>query len=233
MPKSAGFFRAPLPAVALSAAAGAAIGSTFGHDKLSWLSFALVGMFYGLLEGLIPWNRTQPSIPASALLGLAFGLGEMLVGLSWIPTGIERTWPQLPIAPEYLLLAYLSGYQALTGALYAAMRRMAIGWSQRASGWLAAPSFAFAWAISEMVRGTALTGLPMLSLGFQMVSTPFAGYAPIGGVLLVGFATALAAAMASDALLARPERGIAARLLGGSVVLGVVLCGFSVGAMPS
>ena len=65
------------------------------------------------------------------------------------------------------------------------------------AGWFVALPFVFAcaWTIPEIIRGTAMTGLPILSLGYQMVGTAFFGYAPIVGLYGVGFAAALASAL--------------------------------------
>ncbi|MHB1689283.1 MAG: apolipoprotein N-acyltransferase, partial [Thiomonas sp.] len=78
------------------------------------------------------------------------------------------------------------------------------------AAWLFALPFAFAfacaWTAPEIVRGTAMTGLPLLSLGYEMVGTAFFGYAPIVGLYGVGFAAAFASALLGALVFARSWR---------------------------
>ncbi len=130
----------------------------------------------------------------AAWIGLCFGLGEFFAGMPWFPSSIAREWPRLSVAPEYLLLVYLASYHALTGVLFGAFARR---FRRQGAGWFVALPFALAsaWTIPEIIRGTAMTGLPILSLGYQMVGTAFFGYAPIVGLYGVEFAAALASAL--------------------------------------
>jgi apolipoprotein N-acyltransferase len=57
------------------------------------------------------------------------------------------------------------------------------------------------------MRSWLFSGMPWLSMGYAQVRSPLAGYAPIGGVFLVGLATsATAALLAYAALSARASR---------------------------
>ena len=93
--------------------------------------------------------------------------------------------PDPEITPEAVPSCGQESYHALTGALFGAFaqrhRRQGAGW------FVALPfTFACAWTVPEIIRGTAMTGLPILSLGYQMAGTAFFGYAPIVRLYGVG-----------------------------------------------
>ena len=148
----------------MAAILGAGLGLSFGHDELGYPACLAVGGFFVLLVKAT--GREGPAFRSAfaAWIGLCFGLGEFFAGMSWFPSSIAREWPQLSVAPEYLLLVYLGSYHALTGALFGTFaqrhRRQGAG-----MGWFVALPFAFAWAwtIPEIIRGTAMTGLPILT----------------------------------------------------------------------
>ena len=191
----------------IAAVLGAGLGLSFGHDALGYPACLAVGGFFVLLVKAAGREGRACRSAFAAWIGLCFGLGEFFAGMAWFPSSIAREWPQLSVAPEYLLLVYLGSYHALTGALFGTFaqrhRRQGAG-----MGWFVALPFAFAcaWTIPEIIRGTAMTGLPILSLGYQMVGTAFFGYAPIAGLYGVGFAAALASALLGMLMLARKWR---------------------------
>lgn len=129
---------------------------------------------------------------AGARAGFAFGLGWFLTGISWIYISLH-TYGQMaaPIAAmgTFLLAAYLALYPALACAAFAAFRRR---FAPKAASSIAA--FAALWALSEIGRGTILTGFPWLASGYAQVGGPLAGFAPLLGVYGVSFAAALVAA---------------------------------------
>ena len=81
----------------------------------------------------------------------------------------------------------LAAYLALAGALLA---RIAAPPAVRAA--LLMPAL---WTLAEWLRATLFTGFPWLSLGTAAIDTPLAGFAPMGGVYAVSFATAAAAGL--------------------------------------
>ncbi len=180
----------------IAAVLGAGLGLSFGHDALGYPACLAVGGFFVLLVKAAGREGRACRSAFAAWIGLCFGLGEFFAGMAWFPSSIAREWPQLSVAPEYLLLVYLGSYHALTGALFGAFARR-LRRRGAVVGWFAALPFAFAcaWTVPEIIRGTAMTGLPILSLGDQMVGTAFFGYAPIVGLYGVGFAAALASAL--------------------------------------
>jgi apolipoprotein N-acyltransferase len=148
----------------------------------------------------------------AALLGFAFGLGLFTVGVSWVYIALNTFGGMAaPLAAIGTVgfCAYLALFPALAGWL-------AARWTAPESGSRALAAAA-AWTLAEWARSFVLTGFGWLSLGYASLPNgaagAFAGYAPAGGVFLVTFATALAAAalaLAIDAFAApAPARGIA------------------------
>ncbi|MDE2130420.1 MAG: hypothetical protein KGJ74_12225 [Betaproteobacteria bacterium] len=150
----------------MAAALGAGLGLSFGHDDLGYLACLAVGGFFVLLVKATGREGRACRSAFAAWIGLCFGLGEFFAGMAWFPSSIAREWPQLSVAPEYVLLVYLGSYHALTGALFGAFARR-LRRQAAAMGWFAALPFAFAfacaWTIPEIIRGTAMTGLPILT----------------------------------------------------------------------
>jgi apolipoprotein N-acyltransferase len=171
------------------------------------------------------WCRAA-SARAAAGLGFAFGLGLFGGGFSWIYVALA-TFGGMP-APlaalaTLMLCTYLALFPAVTGWLCARLARPGSG--ERLA--LAAAC----WTIMEWLRSWFLSGVPWLSLGYTQVHSPLAGYAPIGGVFLVGLATVLTAALLVQAgCLARRARraaslfalvGLAAIWMGGAALRAV------------
>lgn len=70
------------------------------------------------------------------------------------------------------------------------------------------------WTLTEYAREYALTGFGWGALGYsQIAASPLAGFAPVGGLHLVTFATALVATLLVTALLTTTRRGRAAAAL--------------------
>lgn len=80
--------------------------------------------------------------------------------------------------------AFLALFPALVGALQA---RTPATPTMRAV--LVIPA---CWTLIEWLRSWILTGFPWLSAGYAAIDTPLAGFAPIGGVYLLSFATVAA-----------------------------------------
>ncbi len=79
------------------------------------------------------------------------------------------------------------------------------------------------WVVFEWLRGWVMGGFPWLSSGYAMLDTPLAGWAPLGGVYLVGMWAALTAAAAVLAVRAGRRRGGAPAALAAAAV---VACGW-------
>lgn len=168
----------------LAAAAGfAAVGgyAPFGLFPLPLLSLALLFRL---------WAASARPLAGFAL-GLSWGLGFFLGGISWLYVALNRFGgmpPPLAGLAIFLFCAFLALYPALAGALWVRLRR--------GRPWRDALLAAGLWTLAELARGTLLTGFPWLAVGYsQTPPSPLAGFAPLVGVFGVGFVAVLAAAL--------------------------------------
>lgn len=143
-------------------------------------TFSLMGLF-------MLWQRAA-SPRQTALLGLAWGLGCFLTGVSWIYVSLnEFGGMAAPLAAIATLLfcLTLALFPALAGGLFA-------HWQRHAAPWHCALLFAGLWTLSEWLRGTVFTGFPWLAVGYaQSPPSPLAGWGAVLGVYGVGFIVAL------------------------------------------
>ena len=141
-------------------------------------TFSLGGLF-------LLWRRAATAREA-ALLGLAWGAGCFLSGVSWVYVSLSQFGGMAPPAAAAATLAfclYLALFPALAGGLFLRWRR-----NTARDVWL----FAGLWTLSEWLRGTLFTGFPWLAVGYsQSPPSPLAGWASVLGVYGVGFIVAL------------------------------------------
>jgi apolipoprotein N-acyltransferase len=146
------------------------------------------------LAGLFLLLRRASSVRNAASLGLAWGAGCFLVGVSWVYISLAQfSGMAAPLAAVATLLfcLYLAGYPALAGALF-------FRWQPKGTNdiWQAALLFAGLWTLSEWLRGTLISGFPWLSVGYsQGPPSPLAGYAAVLGVYGIGLISALIGAL--------------------------------------
>ena len=160
----------------------AATPLSFAPYYCFWLMPLLFAAFVRLLE-LRPEVRVR-----SAYL---FGLAAYTCQFYWIHTALHDIsgLPNLYALPLTALLpAYLALYPAAAVWLWGRVRR-----NRWLSVGLALPVF---WTLAEFARERLLTGFGWGALGYSQIAdaSPLAGFAPIGGIHLVTFATALAGA---------------------------------------
>jgi apolipoprotein N-acyltransferase len=131
------------------------------------------------------------SVRAGFLIGLAWGLGFFISGVSWvfISLSVYGNMPAwLAAIATFLFCGLLALFPALVGALQARARL--------------SPSLRLLvlipliWGITEWIRGWLFTGFPWLLMGYSQVpASPLAGYAPLLGVYGVSFLLVLIAAL--------------------------------------
>ncbi len=165
---------------------------------------------------LLLWQRAAGP-RAAFVLGLAWGAGFFLCGVSWVYVSLSVFGGMAPPAAAAATLAfclYLALFPALAGYLY----RRSIG--ADSPPWAGALLFAGLWTLTEWLRGTLFTGFPWLAVGYsQSPPSPLAGWASVLGVYGVGFIVALIAALLATAW-RRPAAWIAVLvLLGGGALL--------------
>lgn len=171
-----------LTGAALAGGLSAFAYAPFELFPLSILSLAL------LLRLLLGATRARGGFA----LGLAWGLGTFLAGVSWLYISLNRYGgmaPPLAGLAVVLFCAYLALFPALAASLF-------VRWRARLSGrWSLSLLFAALWLLSELLRSRLFTGFPWLAVGYsQTVPSPLAGYFPLLGVFGVGFLAAWLAA---------------------------------------
>jgi apolipoprotein N-acyltransferase len=162
---------------------------------------ALAGWFWLLRGGRI----------GAALSGWLFGLGKYGVGASWVYVSIHVYGNASPPLAGFLVLVFVAGL-----ALFPMMNGWTFRRLQTGSPFGDALLFAALFSAFEWLLTWFLTGFPWLYLGYAHLGTVLAGWAPVGGVLLVGFWVALSGALlvvVIEALMRRQHR-----VAGGAVV---------------
>jgi len=174
----------PFSLLLISLLAGALAVGGFAPLNVWPLPLLSLALLFGLLA------RTTSS-RSGFLIGLAWGLGFFLTGVSWIFVSLSvyggmSTW--LSALATLLFCTVLALFPAAAGALQAR--------------WSGSPALRMlllmplAWGVTEWMRDWVLTGFPWLALGYSQVpASPLAGYAPLSGVYGVSFLLTLIAAL--------------------------------------
>lgn len=176
--------RVSVPVLLASLLAGALAVVGFAPLNVWPLPILSLAVLFGLLARTV-------SMRAGLLIGLAWGWGFFITGVSWIFVSLSVyggmvTW--LAALATFLFCTVLALFPALVGALQARWRG-----SPALRLLLLTPLL---WGVTEWVRGWLFTGFPWLGVGYSQVpSGPLAGYAPLVGVYGVSFLLALIAAL--------------------------------------
>ena len=167
----------------ISIIVGAAHGASFAPLVSWWTELIALALLVGIVA-------RADTFRIAWLSGYGFGLGWFGTGVYWLYISMHDYghMPWWAAGSAVLLFClYLSIYPALAVGLWWRLRaRLAPAWQ--------ATAFALLWAGSEWLRATVLTGFPWIGTGYAHVDGPLAGYAPIGGVYVVGLLAALVAA---------------------------------------
>ncbi len=120
-----------------------------------------------------------------------YGLGYYGIGVSWVFVSIyDFGGGSLPIA-----LGMTAGFVLLLSTIFTQSFWL-YSFSFRNRFWLL--GFAIAWSLGEWLRTWLFTGFPWLNPGYAHLNTPLAGWAPIIGVMGIGFILALTASCISQ-----------------------------------
>lgn len=140
--------------------------------------------------------------------GFAYGLGLMGSGVSWLHVSIAQFgdlgW-LFPLVVTLVFVAIMALYYGLFGWLAV---RFAL--SPRAGLMLFYPAL---WVLTEWLRGWLFTGFPWLELGYALIDSPLAGYAPVLGNLGCSLAAALSAGALAALATNGPMRWLPAALM--------------------
>ena len=137
--------------------------------------------------------------------GWWYGLGLFAPGLQWIYVSLND-FGKLPLVVSFLILgglfAIMAGYTALAcwfcnrvTPRYGFRRVLLV--------------FPFSWVLVEWLRGHLFSGFAWLSAGYSQIDSPLSGFAPVGGVMLVGMLTVLLAGLLPMFFRSRREQLIA------------------------
>jgi apolipoprotein N-acyltransferase len=199
-----------VPVLLANLAAGAlAVGgfAPLGYWPLPFLSLAI-------LFALLARTHTRR---AGFVVGLAWGLGFFIAGVSWVYISLS-VYGGMPVwlaaLATLLFCAVLALFPAVVGAFQAR-------WPGQSALRLVL-LLPLAWAVAEWVRGWLFTGFPWLAVGYSQVpDSPLAGYAPLVGVYGVSFLVALAAAVLAWSATPRGRHAQRAWAAAAIVALGV------------
>ena len=146
----------------------------------SWwwlLPFTLAGFFCLLFY--------CPTARSSFRVGYFFGVGLFGAGVYWVYFSLHLFGGAIAVLAGLGTLLFVL-LLALFPAFYGLISyRFAKRWH-----WLVFTAPAL-WLLFEWLRSWFLTGFPWLSVGYSTLSSPLAGYAPVGGVFLVSLMLAL------------------------------------------
>ncbi len=124
--------------------------------------------------------------------GWCFGFGLYGAGISWIYVSIQEFGGASPFLAGLLIIAFVAAvslFFTLPAWLWARwLRRDAVPLAD-------ALAFAALWIAQDSFRGWFLTGFPWLYQGYSQLTGLLSGWAPVGGVWLIGFILALDAAL--------------------------------------
>lgn len=160
----------------------------------------------------------QNQSPArAARRGFLFGLGMFGLGVSWVYNSLHDFGSaSLPVATLIAmgLVLIMACYLGLMAFVYRRWFSLSL--------WLSAILlFPILWVLTEWLRGWLFSGFPWLLVGYSQVDTWLAGYAPVGGALLVGFIGAALAGSLGLLLVA----GLRQRLLAAAIIPVLLLTG--------
>lgn len=191
--------------LAAAFAAGAALNLAFA--PFGWWPLAVLApaALFALIRGLPPRRASYA--------GAAFGAGVFGFGTYWLYTCIHV----FGLVPLWLTLLLQAAVIALMACYPAALCYLANRFWLKAGttrDWLVLPVL---WVLLEWLRGWLLSGFPWLSLGYALIDSQLAGFAPLFGVYAVSWAGAMVA-VAINVVLA-PAVPLARRGLGVGLAL--------------
>jgi len=137
----------------------------------------------------------------AALVAGCFGLGLYGVGVSWVYVAIHQFGGASMLLAGLLTLVFVLAMAAVYAAPFIASYKL-LGYG-RLGILLVFPACCL---LGEWLRSWLLTGFPWLYTGYGHITTPLAGWAPLLGVMGVGYlATFSAATVAGWCFFVRPS----------------------------
>jgi len=173
--------------------AGACLNLAFAPFGLWPIAVLVPAVLFALIRGLPPRR--------AGWTGASFGAGLFAFGTYWLYTcihvfGLVPIW--LTLVLQTALIASMAMYPA--ALCYLANRFWLKPGATR--DWLVLPVL---WVLLEWLRGWVLSGFPWLSLGYSLIDSPLAGWAPLLGVYGITWAAAMISAALNVMLRPTPE----------------------------
>lgn len=172
---------------------------TFNPELPSVVTWGFAALAPLLL--FLSWRRASPR--SAFIAGLLYGLPAYFGGLSWLfamaehlDEGVSLAGFEVASSIGVVLVVLAISVGAVGAGLVALMSR-----SGPAMNMLL---FAMAWALLEWLQPLAIPGFPTISLGYALIDSPLAGYAPVFGVTGVSFVLALVGASLGGLLVREP-----------------------------
>ena len=185
----------PAGRVALAGIAGALMPLAFAPFFLWWLAPVCYAVLF------VAWHGAMPR--QAFLSGWVFGFAQFIGGVYWIYISVH-TIGQAPIWIAVILMLALVCVMALYPAL---VGLVAARWFRDLGAWRWFGALPALFVIAEWLRGWVATGFGWLSPGYAQTESWLLGFAPVLGVLGVGWAVwLLAGALASAWFGKRRER---------------------------
>ncbi len=158
---------------------------------LTTLAFAPFNLWLLAVIGpaLLFFLWTRPAVNGFQT-GLAYGLGLMGSGVSWLHVSIAQFGDLGWLFP----LVVTIGFVSLIALYYGLLGWMALrftGPGRVRLLWI----YPALWVLVEWLRGWLMTGFPWLQLGYSQIASPLAGYAPLLGTLGVSWMLAISAGL--------------------------------------
>ncbi|MDP9083922.1 MAG: apolipoprotein N-acyltransferase [Pseudomonadota bacterium] len=188
-------------------AAGASLNLAFAPFGYWPIALLVPAALFAVIRGLPPRR--------AAWTGAAFGAGLFAFGTYWLYTCIHV----FGLAPIWLTLVLQTALIAIMSAYFAALCFLANRFWRKPGAtrdWLILPVL---WVLFEWLRGWLLSGFPWLSIGYAMIDSPLAGWAPLVGVYGITWAAATISTALTVLLAPAVSVGRRVTALGGIAVL--------------
>lgn len=204
-----------LIAAGLAVLAGLLLPLSLAPFDFWWSGLISVFLLLALLQGA--------SFHQALLRWYLFGIGQFLLGASWVFVSINTHGGASVLVAAGLTGAFIAAISLVTLAQGYVYQRF---FSHLQLFWI--PAFAALWFFKEWSTTWLLwAGFPWALLGYGHIHSPFAGYAPLIGVLGVGFVVALCAALLFAAVTNLGRRRLvwllsASGLIGSGLLLGLL-----------
>ncbi len=179
------------------------------------------------------WGEAA-SAKHAALIGLAWGLGLFLFGVSWLYVAIH-VYGNMP-APLaafaiFLFCCYISAYPTLAGVVATKLGKKFTA-TTALVGVMPASFVGF-----EYLRGWVVTGFPWMSAGYSqtpggIIPAPLAGYAPVVGMFGISWLLAITAGALTLLLTRRASLSRRMKTLLPTTIIIVWIAGFGLQAVP-